>query len=130
MLVDGGLDPEVIRLGGGAARSDLWTRIQADVFGRPVQRLQEREVAALGAAVLAATGSGLFTSLEEATAAMVHVAETVDPDPRGQAHYSALHDVFDVAYDELDRSVFGLLRAGRDATGSPPDEPGSPGSAS
>lgn len=108
-----GLDPGVIRAGGGGARSELWTRIQADMYGVPVQRLQESEPAALGAAMLAGIGSGLFASFDEATEAMVHTSQTFDPDTRRHARYGELHETYEAAYNALDQSVFELLAANR-----------------
>ena len=91
-----------IRLGGGGARSRLWRRIQADVYGRPVDVPAAEEGAAYGAALLAGVGAGLWGSVDEACAAAVRVAETVAPDPgatavldrqyaRFRTLYSALH---------------------------------------
>src|ERR1700734_2576100 len=51
-----------IRLGGGGARSPLWRQIQADVYNHPVEVLEAEEGGAFGAALLAATGIGAFSS--------------------------------------------------------------------
>jgi xylulokinase len=46
---------------GGGARSDLWMQIFADVYDRPVARIQvDQEAASLGAAAIAARGAGLW----------------------------------------------------------------------
>ena len=73
---------------GGGAQSDLWCQIIADVGGRVVQRATEAEAAALGAAMLAGIGSGIFTDCDEAAAAMVKVSDVVfQPDPHRQVFY-------------------------------------------
>ncbi|MCG6880553.1 MAG: xylulose kinase, partial [Deltaproteobacteria bacterium] len=41
-----------IRLSGGGAKSPLWNQIQADVYGRPVERLKVSECTTLGATIL------------------------------------------------------------------------------
>ena len=56
----GALDERLIVVG-GAARSDLWMQIVADVTGCPVVTIEE---AALGEALLAALGVGLATDAE------------------------------------------------------------------
>ena len=61
-----------IRLSGGGAKSPLWNQIQADVYGRPVERLKVSECTTLGAAILGAAGAGVFGSVEEAVENMVH----------------------------------------------------------
>ena len=47
-----------VRLGGGGARSALWRRIQADMYGYPVEIVAAEEGAAYGAALLAGVGAG------------------------------------------------------------------------
>jgi xylulokinase len=69
-----------IRLGGGGARSELWRQIQADVYGHEVEIVEAEEGAAYGAALLAGVGAKHWSSVEEACAAAVHVAERVQPD--------------------------------------------------
>jgi len=49
-----GVEPEEVRLVGGAARNPLWQSILATVFGVPVRVLAETETAAVGAALQAA----------------------------------------------------------------------------
>ena len=46
-----------IRLGGGGAKSSLWRKIQADVFGCAVETVRVDEGAAFGAAILAGVGA-------------------------------------------------------------------------
>ena len=55
----GGFKPfELLRLTGGAARSDVWNQIQADIYGSPVETVEVAEATALGAAMLAPSASG------------------------------------------------------------------------
>ena len=69
-----------IRLGGGGARSPLWRRIQADVYGRAVEIVAAEEGAGYGAALLAGVGAGIWKSVDEACDAAVRVAERIQPD--------------------------------------------------
>ncbi len=68
-----------IRLGGGGARSSLWQRIQADVYGMPVDLIGAEEGAAYGAALLAGVGAGVWRSVEAACETAVRVAKRVQP---------------------------------------------------
>jgi xylulokinase len=119
VLTRSGIRPEVIRAGGGGARSDLWSRIQADMYGLPVQRLGESEASALGGAMLAGVGAEIFASPTEAETAMVDVTETLDPNVERHARYTELHEAYDAAYDALDRSVFELLASERNRADPP-----------
>src|SRR5437763_75826 len=56
---------ELIRLGGGGARAQLWQQIQADVYGHSVELVAAEEGAAYGAALLAGVGGGAWASVDE-----------------------------------------------------------------
>ena len=109
MLTEHGMRLNVIRASGGATRSALWTQIQADVYGIPVQLLEEPEAGALGAAMLGGVGAGVFSSVAEAESAMVRVARTVEPDPRRHKDYGEAHAAYVDAYQALASSTFGRL---------------------
>jgi xylulokinase len=70
-----------VRLGGGGNRSELWRRMQADLYGVPVASMNVEEGPAFGAALMAGVGSGLFESLPAAADASVHETEVLDPSP-------------------------------------------------
>jgi len=55
-----------IRVVGGGAKNLLWNQIRADVTGLPVITTEQKEYTALGAALAAFIGMGLYKSLEEA----------------------------------------------------------------
>jgi xylulokinase len=95
-----GVPVKAIRLGGGGARGTLWRQIQANVYGHAVQLLEAEEGGAFGAALLAGTGIGVWGSVEEACAATVRVAETIEP-----KHVAAMN----AAYKEY-RRIYPALR--------------------
>ena len=66
-----------IRLGGGGARSPLWRQIQADVYSHEVEIVAAEEGAAYGAAILAGTGVGAWSSVDEACDKVVRVASRI-----------------------------------------------------
>jgi len=89
-----GTDAEELIIAGGCAESGLWRQIIADVTGRPVLVPRVSEATALGAALLAAVEGGHFSSLEEAAAACVAIAERVEPDPETHARYEPQYESF------------------------------------
>jgi len=107
--LEAGLAVDVLRLGGGATRSALWNRIQADAYGRPVQTLRSAESTVLGAALLGGVGAGVFRSIDEGVEAMVHVADRLDPDPARHALYEELYGAFVAAYEGLAAGAFDRL---------------------
>jgi xylulokinase len=75
-----GAEPEVGRVSGGGARSEVWLRIVASVLGLPLERTASEEGSAFGAALLAGVRAGVFDDAHEAVARCVRVAERIVPD--------------------------------------------------
>jgi len=96
-----GVSIREVRALGGGARSRLWIQIKADCTGIPFVRFQSSEPAALGAAILAGIGCGVFGCLEEACDALVRVKETVAPDPSMAPVYGKLFERYTALYDSL-----------------------------
>ena len=61
-----GLDVDEIRAMGGGANSPLWCQMKADMTGKRLVTLKNKETACLGSAILAAVGVGAFESVEKA----------------------------------------------------------------
>ena len=67
MIADCGSRPESLQVDGGASANSFLMQFQADVTGIPVVRPRVLETTALGAALLAGLGAGIYGSAEEAT---------------------------------------------------------------
>ena len=100
-----------LRLGGGATHSPLWNHIQADVYGRRVQIMRIEESTALGAAILGGVGAGVFHSIQEGVAAMVHVASEIEPNMENHRIYEEMYSAYIAAYEGLNHKAFGTLAA-------------------
>jgi xylulokinase len=96
-----GLSLQEIRAVGGGARSPLWRQIKADVTGLPVSITDTTETTALGAGILALTGSGLIDSLEEAVDLTTRVIETLDPNPETRRIYEDYYQLYRTTYFAL-----------------------------
>jgi len=75
---------------GGLTRSPFWAQLVADVLGRPVRVSEIPEGTALGAAICAGVGAGLFADLAEGAARLGRV-RTVEPDEEATRTYQALY---------------------------------------
>ncbi len=74
-----GFSPERIRVVGGGAKNMLWHKIRADVTGLPVTVTSQKEITALGAALFAFKGIGVFDSIEDAVKHVDFSEEVVEP---------------------------------------------------
>ena len=70
--------PKHMNVDGGASANGFMMQFQADILGVPVIRPAVLETTALGAALLAGIGAGVYAGKEEA-AAMVHPDLTFHP---------------------------------------------------
>jgi xylulokinase len=102
-LQEQGVPVAAVRSLGGAARSDLWLQMKADLLGRRVERPACPDAASLGAAMLAATGVGQFSQVQEAALAWYRPARRFDPDP---ARYETYREVYG-RYRELYGKLYG-----------------------
>ena len=87
-LPETGIEITDFRAVGGGSKSDVWIQICADILGRPFVRPRITEAGLLGAAILAGTGSGIFSSLEEGVKSMVQLDRTFLPDTLNQTLYN------------------------------------------
>ncbi|MCQ2427058.1 MAG: hypothetical protein MJ137_01475 [Clostridia bacterium] len=68
-----------IRITGGGASGSLWPQIKADVTGRVLSTVLESETACLGCAILAAAGTGFFSSVADAASRFVGIKKHFSP---------------------------------------------------
>ncbi|WP_326512436.1 FGGY-family carbohydrate kinase [Clostridium intestinale] len=78
-LKNSGCEAKVIRLTGGVARSKVWARVFADVLELPIEVVDCEEVGALGVAITAGVGAGLYDSYEDAFKKAVRIRKPFMP---------------------------------------------------
>lgn len=87
----------VISIGGGA-KNPVWLQMQADIFGKPVVALKNEQGPAMGAAMMAAVGSGWFVSLKECADAFIGYATTYEPIAANVEKYARLFKLYQQVY--------------------------------
>jgi xylulokinase len=87
-----------IRISGGGTKSPVWRRILADVLGVELVSVETSEGAALGAALLAGVGAGLWSSTADACRAAVSLGDVTRPDDRARRSYDEVYDRFRAGY--------------------------------
>jgi xylulokinase len=98
-----GFTIESVRMIGGGARSDVWLQMIADITGLPVERPVNVEAALAGAAIMAAVGAGVYSSLEEGSESFHRIERVFVPDPGRRSVY----EEFFVRYTQIFCSLYG-----------------------
>lgn len=96
--------PKQFVIGGGGSQGPLWRAILASVLGVSLRTLQGREHTALGAAMLAGIGTGVFDNTAQAVKRCVRYGAFDIPYADEQAVYNTQFDRFQALYPAL-RSV-------------------------
>ncbi len=100
-LASAGYEAEGIYACGGGTRSQLWLQIHADVCQVPIYLTDEPEATALGTAICAAVGAGLFDDLPAASDAMVKVTREIEPNDLWADTYDELFERYVATYPRL-----------------------------
>ncbi len=90
-----------VRVSGGGAKSALWRQILADVTNSELVTVNTTEGGAFGAALLAAVGAGVWSTVPEACQATIDVVSTTSPQPEQVAVYEELYPLYQGLYPAL-----------------------------
>ncbi|MGE5123274.1 MAG: FGGY-family carbohydrate kinase [Acidobacteriaceae bacterium] len=86
-----GSQPAAIEVCGGLANSRLYLEILANTLQLPVRVPQIKEGTAMGAAISAAIGGGIFHTFDEGVEALVHIEAEIGPDERLCRQYQSFY---------------------------------------
>lgn len=100
-----GIKIQETKICGGGAKSPLWRKMLANILNVRVCVPEIEEGPALGAAILAAVGSGAYASVAEAAEKIVRIAEVVEPEAELAARYDKKYAQFRKLYPAL-KQVF------------------------
>jgi autoinducer 2 (AI-2) kinase len=103
-----GVKVREIVFAGGASKGKLWAQILADVTGCVVKIPKVTEATALGAAMAAGVGGGVYASLPAAAKELVVWEKKIIPDEANKKVYDALKTKWKKAYEVQ----LGLVDAG------------------
>ena len=94
---------------GGGAKSPLWKTIMANVLNIELEVPESEQGPGMGGAMLAMVACGLYPSVADACAALVHTAETIVPDPELAARYERRYQKFKQIYPAM-KELFPALQ--------------------
>ncbi len=95
------IEIEEIRGSGGGAKSPFWLQIQADINNAPMTTINVTDGGALGVALLAGEGTGVYSSLEDACDAIIKVKSSTEPSKENIDKYDDYYAVYRSLYPAL-----------------------------
>jgi len=104
-----GINPGSMTLCGGGAASPLWRSMLADVYACPVCTVTSKEGPALGAAILAGVGAGLYNSVPEACAELVKTTPEQPPNAENGGKYEGYYKLYKELYPRLKDQFSALM---------------------
>ena len=102
LMIELGVSVERVVASGGAAQHPLWLQLQADILNRPIYQTHTVEAAAVGAALLAGVGVGVYADAAAACRQTVKWRdEVIHPTPENVACYEGSYRSFCQLYPTL-----------------------------
>ena len=94
------VEADKMLLCGGGARGALWRGIISDIYNTPVYLTESSEGAALGAAILAMVGAGVYGSVPEACDEIINVKSGANPSS-DSVFYERYYEIYKKLYSSL-----------------------------
>jgi autoinducer 2 (AI-2) kinase len=91
--------PTEIIFAGGASKGDLWCQILADVLNLPVKVPVVKEATALGAAIMAGYGAGVYSDISKTARGLVKWDKSFIPNADNHATYEAMYTPWRKIYE-------------------------------
>lgn len=108
-----GIEASQVRVTGGGGNSALWRQMLADIFPFSMSSVNSSEGGALGVAILAGVGTGIFNSVEEACDELIKVKGETRPNLESSAVYNRYYSIYKRLYGDLKGSFDELARLRR-----------------
>ncbi len=99
-------DVKHVRLCGGVAKSPMWCQMFADILEKPVELTAVSELGALGAAMCAGIGAGLFTDCKDAVKKCVKVTKVYRPNEKKVADYVGAFKKWEHCYNICKEEIY------------------------
>ena len=101
ILKEMGVDVTQMMACGGGGRSPVWRQMLADLYGCTVKTVKQEEGPALGVAILAGVGCGIYPSVEAACDSLIGENSSTEPVAEDAEVYAEYHQVYQSIYQSL-----------------------------
>lgn len=108
IIKDTGMNPTNVMVSGGGGKSELWRQILADIFNCKVSTNKSSEGPALGVALLAGVGTGVYKDIDEACSIAISENSVQFPKEENSLVYKRYYEIYKKIYDDL-KGTFELL---------------------
>lgn len=95
---------------GGGGRSPVWRQMLADLYNCTVKTVMQEEGPALGAAILAGVGCGIYPSVENACETLISQKSSTEPDAAQALVYENYHRIYQHLYSSLKQNYKDLAK--------------------
>lgn len=96
-----GVEAEEIRAMGGAANSELWTQIKSDIIGKEIKVPSSDTATAMGAAILAGVGVGVYKDFNDAIERLIKIKRDHSPNIKNHNTYKKNYKIYLELYENL-----------------------------
>ncbi|SKA81625.1 xylulokinase [Caloramator quimbayensis] len=104
IIKDMGIEALEVRASGGGGRSPLWRQMQADMYNTDVVTINSSERPALGVAILAGVGAGIYSSVSDACDNIIKVSTVQKPIEKNISIYNSYYNVYKNLYTSLKKN--------------------------
>jgi xylulokinase len=112
LIRQSGIRVSEVRAAGGGARSPIWRKWLADIFDVEITLINSSEGGALGVALLAGVGTGVWQTTREACAAVLRVTSRTEPtkDAGVRRAYDEAYAQFKALFPSLQQHFHALAK--------------------
>ncbi len=108
IIKDTGMNPTNVMVSGGGGKSELWRQILADMFNCKVSTNKSSEGPALGVALIAGVGTGVYKDIDEACSIVISENSVQFPKEENSLVYKRYYEIYKKIYNDL-KGNFELL---------------------
>lgn len=101
ILKEMGIHVDQMMACGGGGKSPVWRQMLSDMYQCSVKTVAQTEGPALGVAILAGVGCGLYESVESACEALISEDKSTIPDAEKAEKYKNYHQLYKKLYEDL-----------------------------
>jgi xylulokinase len=105
-----GTSPNTIYAGGGGANSPLWRQMMADIMGIEIALNNSAESGALGVAILAGVGAGIYKDVVSACDSIIRKTDSQTYNEQNKNLYGEMYKIYKSLYTSLKKDFMDFAK--------------------